>query len=442
MLDYIFIFFWASLLVFFVLLSASAGVDFRRLSILSVVLVYILIFQYLGFPILYFRLDDYRAEFVTEDVLLLKTFALTSLSIVSILFGSILAKSAVSRRGLLRDGARSQASRAPLSTAQAVILWLMGAGCVGVLMLYVNRVGLTELALIVALDASSGGNVELARSKMSNDFGGGYFWYQLFMQQILLYLFLVFVATCFMFRTGGRIGAVVFGASLAFALLMTGEKALIATLVIAIFLSYVFVWDQGKIPMRAAATIAAVVAIIIAMLYQAFSGSEGLLSSVQLVFSRTVTGALQPAYHYVEMFPNIHPYLFGKSLPNPGGVLPFEPFLLTEEVMNFADPASLSRGVVGTMPTIFWGEMYANFGVFGVAASSLFVGFSLFCADAMLSRRLNDPLSIALMVWLMVHYSTLAFTSFSMFIIDIPLMVVLLTVFLVRLFRSAAAEKM
>ncbi len=46
------------------------------------------------------------------------------------------------------------------------------------------------------------------------------------------------------------------------------------------------------------------------------------------------------------------------------GILPFEPFRMTVEVMNWVNPNS--NGVVGSMPTVFWAEAYANFGIIGV----------------------------------------------------------------------------
>lgn len=424
MLDFFFLLLWISFLLVFWRVSKSAGVDFTRLSILKFLLAYIFVFQYLGFPILYFRIDQYRAEYVTDNAILLKTLFITSTSIFFIIFGAVLAKLAT-RWGRVAVVASCRVGGfSRMSLAQSVIAWSAGAACCAVLTLYVQKVGLTQLALVVALGAGAAGDVDLARSQMSNAFEGGYFWFQLFMQHGLLYVFLIFFASWLMFRDRHRVGTFIFGASLAFAFLMTGEKSLFGSLVIACFLVYTCVEKQNRIPLKGAGLMMSGVIGVIALLYQIYSGSQGLLPSVELVISRIVTGALQSAYHYVEMFPGVQGYLLGRSLPNPAGILPFEPFLLTQEVMNYVDPTGVSRGIVGTMPAIFWGEMYANFGIPGVVVSSLLIGFVLWCLDAMLLRRLDSPWRVALFVWLMVHYSSLAITSFSTFLIDIPLALV------------------
>ena len=44
---------------------------------------------------------------------------------------------------------------------------------------------------------------------------------------------------------------------------------------------------------------------------------ESLNSALFSVFSRTFTGQIQPAYHYLEFFPEIEPFLLGRSMTNP-----------------------------------------------------------------------------------------------------------------------------
>ncbi len=424
MLDVFFLLCWVSFPVVSWRFSKSAGIEFTRLSILGFLLIYIFVFQYLGFPILYFRLDEYRAEFVTDDTIILNTFFITSTSVFLIIVGAVLAKLATRWGRVAITAPWRVGGFLPMARAQSVVAWSVGAACCAVLISYVQKVGLMQLALVVALGAGAAGDVDSARSEMSNAFAGGYFWFQLFMQHGLLYVFLVFFASWLMFRDRHRIGAFFFGASVIFAFLMTGEKSLFGSLVIACFLVYTCVEKRGGVPLKAAGIMVAGVIGVIALLYQVFSGAQGLFPSIELVISRTLTGALQPAYHYVAMFPEVQGYLLGRSFPNPAGIFPFEPFLLTEEVMNYVDPTGVSRGIVGTMPTIFWGEMYANFGMSGVVVSSLLIGFVLWCLDAMLLRRLDSPWTVALFVWSMVHYSSLAITSFSTFIIDIPLALV------------------
>ena len=106
--------------------------------------------------------------------------------------------------------------------------------------------------------------------------------------------------------------------------------------------------------------------------------SKNPINAIASVFSRTFTGQIQPAYHYLEFFPMHHDFLWGRSFPNPRGILPFEPYRLTVEIMNWRFPDLVKRGVVGSMPTTFWGELYANFGTLGVITIPFFVGIVIY----------------------------------------------------------------
>ena len=67
-----------------------------------------------------------------------------------------------------------------------------------------------------------------------------------------------------------------------------------------------------------------------------------------------------PLAHYFSLFPNIHDFLYGASLPNPAGLFQFNNFPITKWVYNFV--YTNPWGIEGTAPTAFIGEIYANFG--------------------------------------------------------------------------------
>jgi len=134
--------------------------------------------------------------------------------------------------------------------------------------------------------------------------------------------------------------------------------------------------------------------------------------------SRAFAGQIQPLYHYLEIFPMKVDYLLGRSLPNPMGILPFEHYNLTVEVMNIVQPWHLEMGVVGTMPTFFWGEMYANFGYFGVVLPPLIVGVVVCLFADLLDRLRPSPLVIAVIVWFALHIKNLSATSLSNYLLD------------------------
>ena len=51
---------------------------------------------------------------------------------------------------------------------------------------------------------------------------------------------------------------------------------------------------------------------------------------------------------------------------------------ITVEIMKYFYPYEFKEGKTGSMPTIFWGDMYGNFGLLGVLIPPFFVGYFLF----------------------------------------------------------------
>jgi hypothetical protein len=152
-------------------------------------------------------------------------------------------------------------------------------------------------------------------------------------------------------------------------------------------------------------------------------GADSWSSALYAVASRLLAGQLQGAYLYVEYFPLHQDWLWGLSFPNPAGIFPFEPYLLTQEMSNWYSPRDAKNGIQGSMPTVYWGEMYANFGLFGVLAFPGVVGYLLYAGNALLFTQKLTPVAVALFIWLLMHYLSLSGTSWSGFIIDIGLFV-------------------
>ena len=123
----------------------------------------------------------------------------------------------------------------------------------------------------------------------------------------------------------------------------------------------------------------------------------------------------------------------GYSFPNPGGLLPFENFPLTVEVSKFMFPEHFAKGIIGSAPTVFWGEMYANFGPIGIVLSSFFVGVGLFIVSYILSRFPLSPPVIAATVSLAIHYITLTLTGLSGYFCDVKFFMITAITFMLLL---------
>ena len=136
------------------------------------------------------------------------------------------------------------------------------------------------------------------------------------------------------------------------------------------------------------------------------------------IFSRAFGGSIQPAYHYLEIFPEKKEFLLGLSFPNPGGVFPHQPYALATEVSSWVKPGLAEEGIVGSMPTVFWGEAYANFSYIGLVFIPFIIGFLLFSIDIIASKLIDTPFKIGFYVWLLLHFKNLSVSGFSGYIID------------------------
>jgi len=97
--------------------------------------------------------------------------------------------------------------------------------------------------------------------------------------------------------------------------------------------------------------------------------------------------------------------------------------------MNFVQPEHLAAGVVGTMPTVYWGEVYANFGIPGLAVAPLLLGAWLTIVNAIVVSVKRRPLQLALLAILMVHFKNVGVASFSVYVVDLKLVMLLLVYF-------------
>ena len=104
-----------------------------------------------------------------------------------------------------------------------------------------------------------------------------------------------------------------------------------------------------------------IIAILCLMYFYIMGINQGSFSALFISFGKrlfiTQTGAL---YHYFSLFPSSHDFLYGTSFPNPAGIFQFENFPLTKWI--FINGLNRSGQIVGTAPSAFIGEIYANFG--------------------------------------------------------------------------------
>jgi hypothetical protein len=87
--------------------------------------------------------------------------------------------------------------------------------------------------------------------------------------------------------------------------------------------------------------------------------------------------------------------------------------------MNIVNPNQEKLGIIGSSPTIFWGEMYANFGYLGILVPPFFVGYVVYAINILIFRLPMSPLVLAIFVWSLMHIRNISSTGLSSYIIDI-----------------------
>ena len=103
MIDFLFLANWLFLPVFWRFIWIAAGVKLNVVSIPSILLLFIFLFQYLGFPILYFKLDPNRAALISDSNIVLYIWIYTSIAITFLLLGFLLGKVLETKAEILLD---------------------------------------------------------------------------------------------------------------------------------------------------------------------------------------------------------------------------------------------------------------------------------------------------------------------------------------------------
>lgn len=389
----------------------TIGHNIFTISVPVFLIISMFVYAYSGLLPLYFGWDEYRYNMGVQDrALIFQVLIFSIISIVGLLAGFTYAKVVLKMNNFQKFDYTRQISRKELFVLVGLI-----AFCFFVLFVYLSKV--PTIALFVALSEGASSNSDLARSLMGNDFSGKYHWYSLIMHDLFnivtFTLFSAFLLTkrkiIFFFFLIAFMGS-------SFTAVMATEKGPFAQILIGLLLVYGITLLKGKIPIKATIIFLIVLFASLTTFYIFFMGSADIFSAFVSIFSRALAGSIQPAYHYLEFFPYHQDFLLGRSFPNPGGILPIEPYRMTVEVMNWVDPNDY--GIVGSMPTVFWAEAYANFGILGVVFVPFVIGVVVYTVYYFVDKIENTPIKIGFFVWLMQHFKSLSITGFSGYIID------------------------
>lgn len=407
----------------YALLRASR-IKLLQASIPSVVFGYYLTFAYLGVVAVYFNWTFYEHIDPTDTTGLLRVFLYSATTFLLMTFGFWLASRL---KGSIQASQWQPARPARTSVYLPLILMVAVSGLA--LALYLKNFSTT--ALSVALEGDSSVESKLIRSQMTNAFEGEgkLHYYTVFFQSLLP--FCAFVA----------LGQAVVKKSFLLHLFVAGvlclalyaavvgvEKGPAIYLVMGCVLTYVH-GVQGRITVRNILTVALAAAALIIPMTLFFMGWEGRtgLDIASWIFSRIFVGNIIPSYFYLNYFPSHHDFLWGRSLPNPRGVFPWESYPLTIEISEFLFGRTELSETVGSAPTAYWGEIYANFGPYAILVAAPLVGIYVYVIHILIEKLSPSPIKSAFVGWCAIHFMNLAVSGISGYLLDTDLILIALT---------------
>jgi len=422
---------WLIAPLFWQLMLKSAGLKFTEINIPSFTILTIYVFQYVGWPLLYFNLDEFRSEISFDHFLLTKALLLNILSITMLIVGFNIGKKTFGNLNWSRGPNRFrnenesialQETFSPSLHHTSIFLYFLILCSFSTVLLYIQTIGFENLAILVALNfVDSELPIAVARTNMITEAALEFHWYKLIIEDFAilvcfavfadllirkkLYIFIIF-AMLFLYTS--------------IVLILATQKAPLAYFFLGLFLVHCVVNNSGNMLTRVAPYFVITLLALLSVSYLIFTSESDFLNGVLSVLSRVFTGQLQATYLYVDYFENHSEFYFGKTLPNPGGIFDWENIKLSRQIYEkFMSKTDL--GIVGTMPTIFWGELYGNFGFFGVFFGSFIIGFIIYSFNAIVFKFGSSSFSISFFIWSLLHLKNISVTAAVSLLFDIRL---------------------
>lgn len=418
-----------------VYIARKSNIRFLVPTIPSIFIWSYFVFSYVGILALFFLWNDYRVSLgINNKFKILELWGYSSLSLLLIVLTFYFLSNILNLK--IDKNYREMKDDGQLNSTVKTGMFFLFVLSIGIVLIYISKI--PSIPLLEQLRGASSKELALSRSEATNNFSGKLHWYRLFYSSVLTFLgyytFSLSLKKPTLLNWGFFL--VTFAAA-SFTALMTTQKAPLVWFFIGLVSTYL-ITRKTQIKLKTAIILGGTTFTALLFMYRRFMGLEGrpLLDVIQSIFSRAFTGQIGPAYFYIEMFPRHEEYLLGRSFPNPAGVFPWETYSITTEVMNYMNPAMIEAGVVGSAPTVFWADMYANFGIGGIILSSLLVGLLLYLFQYCINKLDFNPVIIAYCSWLIVEAMTLSSTSLANFLLNIDLMfltfVVIVMLFLNR----------
>lgn len=194
------------------------------------------------------------------------------------------------------------------------------------------------------------------------------------------------------------------------------EKAPVAAIFLMLFLYYYFYRGGRVSAIHIGGGIVAVFLFPVLVLWGSWTSVGVDLGGVlRLIGERLFYVPAWGLYYYFELFPDVIPFLHGRTIGKLSAVLGLDYFNTATYVFQYVAPRGLSSGYANAA---FIGNMYADFGMWGVVVSGVLVGVLMQWAQVYLVRQKKSVLVLAV-------YTFLVFSTWHLN--NVPLPVVLLS---------------
>ena len=370
-----------------------------------------------------------------KDILLTMWY-FTTIGLFLIPFGMIMAnittgyKPVEKTKLLLSKNIEIQRSKNDFSIA--IIILILIIITLLVLILYLRK--LSIIPIVAVFRGASAQDIAFLRSASSNAFPGKIYRYNMLMRTMPFYLLLV---TFFLRNRSKFFGALFYTIFLlvSFTAILDCQKGPIIKVFLILFIAYFY--EKNKISKKLLIVAGLISIGLIFAMYIYIMGMYGrtFFKILSAPIHRIFLGQVNALYHYFEYVPkHSGGFLRGASFPNPHNIFPFEYRRLTVEIKNFVCPWQMKYGIIGSMPTVFFGEWWANFGTLGAIFSMILLGFMIQLVDIFFITKLSKHKTVLMSALFMIfinQFSKYAGTSFTGIIFEDKLIIPIFTMFFI-----------
>ena len=216
------------------------------------------------------------------------------------------------------------------------------------------------------------------RSLATNTFPGKYYRYEIFMKDLALLLFIIL----FFYRNISLKWKILFFVVLFFNIfvsIMDIQKAPFVKMFLILFVLSFFYFK--RINYKLVFFVSFLICFSLILMYMFFLGHGTDFIGIVNAFLNRIFFAPMDAFIYTQQYIDANGFLYGQSFPNPKGILPFEHIPLTTEVAKFMQGNWKEGMPLGSFPTVFYGDWYANFGYFGALFGMFLLGIIIQYTD-------------------------------------------------------------